>query len=152
SDIRTETASIVDRIRPVLLDGTVVAAFFLGDSPIFVLSEETLAFAPAGQEPRRVSVHGGAILAAAADDGRIIPGGDDGKVVATDAAGSTTVVATDTKRRWIDRVATGADGAVGWSSGKQAFVRTRKGEERVCEAPSSVGGLAFAPKGFRLAI
>src|SRR5207248_11690114 len=32
------------------------------------------------------------------------------------------------------------------------FVRTRKGEERTLEVPSSVGGLAFAPKGFRLAI
>src|SRR5215470_13564666 len=151
-DVRTDTASIVERTRPVPLGGAVVAAFFLGDTPIFVLSEETLAFAPAEQEPRLVSVHGGAILAAVADDGRIVTGGDDGKVVATDATGTTTTVAADAKRRWIDRVATGADGAVAWSSGKQAFVRTRKGEERACEAPSTAGGLAFAPKGFRLAI
>ena len=41
--------------------------------------------------------------------------------------------------------------SVAWSSGKQAFVRTAKGD-RTLELPSSVGGLAFAPKGFRLAI
>ena len=32
------------------------------------------------------------------------------------------------------------------------FVKPGKGEERIQEFPSSVGGLAFAPKGFRLAI
>jgi WD40 repeat protein len=39
-----------------------------------------------------------------------------------------------------------------WSAGKQAFVRSAKGVERIFEAPSTVGALAFAPKGFRLAI
>jgi len=46
--------------------------------------------------------------------------------------------------------------AVAWSAGKQAFAQTGKGGEksgeRMLEAPSTVGGLAFAPKGFRLAI
>jgi WD40 repeat protein len=124
---------------------------FLGETPVFVLGEEALAFAPRDAAVRTVSVHEGAILAAAADASRIVTGGDDGKVIATDAAG-TTAIATDAKRRWIDRVAAGPDGAVAWAAGKQAFVRTGKGEQRVCEVPSSVGGLAFAPKGFRLAI
>ena len=43
-------------------------------------------------------------------------------------------------------------GAVAWSAGKQAFARPAKGDERMLEASSTVGGLAFAPKGFRLAI
>jgi WD40 repeat protein len=38
-----------------------------------------------------------------------------------------------------------------WSAGKTAFVRTKKGEKTL-EVPSTVGGLAFAPKGFRLAV
>jgi len=33
-----------------------------------------------------------------------------------------------------------------------AFVRSGRGEEKSFEAPSTVGGLAFAPKGLRLAI
>jgi WD40 repeat protein len=41
---------------------------------------------------------------------------------------------------------------VAWSAGKTAFVRSGKGEEKSFEAPSTVGGLAFAPKGLRLAI
>src|SRR5204863_5948197 len=82
---------------------------------------------------------------------RVITGGDDGKVVATDANARGEVVAEDSKHRWIDRVALGPDGALAWSAGKTAFVRTRK-SERALDLPSTVGGLAFAPKGFRLAI
>jgi WD40 repeat protein len=73
-------------------------------------------------------------------------------VVATDAAGESRTVATDSKRRWIDHVAAGPDGAVAWSAGKQAFAQSGKGEPKALEVPSTVGGLAFAPKGLRLAI
>ena len=149
SDARTDTASIVDRIRPIAAGGAVVAVHFLGDTPVFVLGEEALLFWHDGEE-RRVAVHGGAILGSAGDGSRIVTGGDDGEVVATDVKGEHDTLATDTKRRWVDHVALGPDG-IAWSCGKQAFVRTRKGE-RAIELPSSAGGLAFAPKGFRLAI
>ncbi len=62
------------------------------------------------------------------------------------------MLASDDKKRWIDQVALGPDGAVAWSAGKIAHVFTKKGEERGFEAPSTVAGLCFAPKGFRLAI
>src|SRR5262249_26045561 len=121
--------------------------------PVFVLGEENLLFWHDGEE-KRVTVHGGAILATACDRERIVTGGDDGKVVATDPKGATETLATDAKRRWIDHVALAHDG-VAWSCGKQAFVRSTKGKtsaERALDLPSSPGGLAFAPKGFRLAI
>jgi WD40 repeat protein len=152
SDARTEASSVVDRVRPIDPGGSVVAAYFLKDTPVFVLSEEALLFAPREGTPHKVTAHAGAVLATASDGERIISGGDDGRVVATDSTGSTTVIAVDAKRRWIDRVAAGNNQAVGWSAGKQAFARSGKGEERHCDIPSSVGGLAFAPKGFRLAI
>jgi WD40 repeat protein len=79
-------------------------------------------------------------------------GGDDGRVVALDKKGEIAVLVTDAKRRWIDAVALHADGAVAWSIGKTAFVRSGKGEEKSLEVPSTVGGLAFAPKGLRLAV
>ena len=151
ADISQDTPSVVERTRPVSADAAVVAVHFLGDIPVFALGEETLLFAPKDGE-RRVAAHGGAILSSAADATRIVTGGDDGKVVATAVSGETTVIATDAKRRWIDHLALGPDGAVAWSAGKQAFVKTARGDERVHEVPSSVGGLAFAPKGLRLAI
>ncbi len=149
SNVRTGTASIADRVRPVTAGGTVVAVHFLGDVAVFVLGEETLLFWRDGTE-QRVAVHGGGILGSACDGTSVVTGGDDGKVVATNPAGESETLTTDAKRRWIDHVAIIND-SIAWSCGKQAFVRSAKGE-RSFEAPSSVGGLAFAPKGFRLAV
>jgi WD40 repeat protein len=117
---------------------------------VFVLGEETLLFA--GDDERRIAIHAGGILASVSDGKRILTGGDDGTLVATDAAGAIAKLASDDKRRWIDQVALGPDGAVAWSAGKTAHVLGKKGEERRYEVPSTVAGLAFAPKGFRLAI
>ena len=114
--------------------------------------KKTWRWSDAAGEISRVAVHGGGILCAASDGKRIVTGGDDGKVVALDAKGEVTLLATDAKRRWIDNVALHPDGAVAWSAGKTAFVRSGKGEEKSFDAPSTVGGLAFAPKGLRLAI
>ena len=56
--------------------------------------------------------------------------GDDGKLVSTDAQGIGTTLAVDDKKRWIDHVALGPDGAIAWSAGKTAFVLSKKGETR----------------------
>jgi WD40 repeat protein len=144
--------SVTDRIKPVAAGASVIGIHFLSDRAVFALGEETLLFvAPDGAE-QRVSAHGGGILATASDGARLITGGDDGKVVATDANGTVETLATDAKHRWIDRVALGPDGTLAWSVGKQAFVRNGKGEVKSIDLPSSVGGLAFAPKGLRLAV
>ena len=161
TDTRSDTVSVVERTHAVEADGAVFAAHFLGRTAVFVLGEEAMVFAEPDSELRRMAVHGGAILATAADAERIVSGGDDGKLIATDAKGQSRTLATDAKRRWIDHVALGPDGAVAWSAGKTAFVHPhpalpglRGREERVreFEAPSTVGGLAFLPKGFRLGI
>jgi len=151
SDTSTPLPSLADRVRPIVADAPVVGVHFLGKTPVFVLGEEALLFAPEDGE-RRVAVHEGAILASASDGARLVTGGDDGRLIATDAQGEHRILATDDKRRWIDQVAFGPDGAVAWSSAKTAHVLTGKGEARSFEAPSTVAGLAFLPKGFRLAV
>jgi WD40 repeat protein len=130
----------------------VVGACFLESTAVFVLGDEALLFVRESGDPLRVVVHGGGILAAANDGQRIVTGGDDGKVVTTKADTTAVTIATDPRHRWIDHIAIAPDGTVGWSAGKDAFVQSRKGEPRQLEAPSTVGGLAFAPKGRRLAI
>jgi len=151
SDTHADIPSVVERARPVPVDAPVVDVHFVGDAAGFVLGEEALVLARKGEE-RRIVVHGGAILAAAADGSRIVTGGDDGKVMATDASGTATEIAADPNHRWIDRIATGPAGAVAWSAGKTAFVRSGKGADHALDVPSTVGALAFLPKGFRLAI
>jgi WD40 repeat protein len=151
TDTRAVSASVAERVRAVAAGAPVVGVHFLGSTPVFVLGEQELLFAHEGGE-RRVAVHAGAILAMATDGARIVTGGDDGQMVSTDAQGDHQTIAADGKRRWIDHVALGPDGAMAWSAGKTASVRTRKGEERSYDVPSTVAGLAFAPKGLRLAI
>ncbi|MGZ3348348.1 MAG: WD40 repeat domain-containing protein, partial [Xanthobacteraceae bacterium] len=152
TEARNDIPSVVERTRPVKADAPVVAVHFLGTTTVFVRGEETLLLVPKTGDTRTAAVHGGAILCSTADADRIVTGGDDGKVVSSGAQGESAVVATDGKRRWIDRVAVGPNGAVAWSAGKQAFARSGKGPERMLDVPSTVGGLAFAPKGVRLAI
>lgn len=151
TDTAAPLPSLADRARLVEADATVVGVHFFRQVPVFVLGEEALLFA-APEGTRRVAIHGGGILASAVDGERIVTGGDDGKLIATDSDGAHEVLATDDKKRWIDQVALGPDGAVAWAAGKVAHVRTGKRELRDLEVPSTVAGLCFFPKGFRLAI
>src|SRR6266566_4220743 len=152
TDTRADIPSVVERMRPLDAEAPVVAAHFLGQTAIFVLGEEAVLVVPRAGEARRVSIHGGAILSSAAGTSRIVTGGDGGKVVATDAEAKSIALATDAKHRWIDHVAVGPAGAIAWSAGREVFVRTAKGAERTLAVPSTAGGLAFAPKGLRLAV
>jgi WD40 repeat protein len=151
TDTAAPLPSLADRARLVETDATIVGVHFFRQTPVFVLGEEALLFA-APEDNRRVALHGGGILVSAADGVRIVTGGDDGKLIATDSDGAHEVLATDDKKRWIDQVALGPDGAVAWAAGKVAHVRTGKGELRDLDVPSTVAGLCFFPKGFRLAI
>jgi WD40 repeat protein len=150
-----ESASIVsvtDRVRPLAIGMPVTSVHFLGEHAAFVGAEENVAMVSADGAISKVAVHSGGILCATADGARLVMGGDDGKLIALDAKGEVTLLATDAKRRWIDNVALHPDGAFAWSAGKTAFVRSGKNEEKSLEVPSTVGGLAFAPKGLRLAV
>jgi WD40 repeat protein len=151
-DNSASIASVTDRVRPVAIGMPVTSVHFIGERAAFVGAEESVAMVSADGEILPVAVHGGGILCAASDGERIVMGGDDGKLVALDASGEVTLLATDPKRRWIDNVALHPDGAVAWSAAKTAFVRGAKGEEKSFDVPSTVGGLAFAPKGLRLAV
>jgi WD40 repeat protein len=144
--------SVTDRVRQVVLGAPVTSVHFLADRACFVGAEESVALVDAEGHIERVTVHGGGILCAASDGSRVAMGGDDGKLVAIDTKGEITQLALDAKRRWIDNVALHSDGAVAWSVGKTAFVRSGKNEDKFFDVPSTVGGLAFAPKGLRLAI
>jgi WD40 repeat protein len=150
SDSRSDTVSVVERTRTLAAGGAVIAAHFLGRMAVFVLAEEALLLTAPRGEPKTVAVHGGAILASTVGESRVVSSGDDGKVVETDVSGESRTLATDPKHRWIDHLALRPDGAVAWSAGKTAFVQGK--ELRQFEVPSTVGGLAFLPKGFRLAI
>jgi WD40 repeat protein len=144
--------SVTNRVLKVELKAPATAVHFIGEVAAFVNGEETVVLVDGEGEWTQLAVHGGGILCSTSDGKRIVTGGDDGKVMAVNAKGEIETLATDARHRWIDSVALHADGAVAWSAGKTAFVKAPKGEEKFFEVPSTVGGLAFAPKGLRLAI
>src|SRR5918912_1248953 len=101
----TGATAALSALRPMEAGGLVVATHFLDDTAAFVLGEEALLLVARNGETRRCPVHAGAILSSASDRERVVTGGDDGNVIAIDAGGQSITVASDPKRRWIDRVA-----------------------------------------------
>jgi WD40 repeat protein len=133
------------------LGAFVVEAAFLGDVAMLALGDGTVRFAR-NETLATVEAHSGAILSAAPTrDGRaLVTGGDDGRVALVDATGAVNVVG-ERPRKWIDHVAAGPGGALAYASGRQVAVRLGNGQVRELKLARAVGGLAFAPKGLRLA-
>ncbi|MCA0425041.1 MAG: WD40 repeat domain-containing protein, partial [Proteobacteria bacterium] len=128
----------------------VTMAAFLGESPVFALGDGAILVGNP-DAPRRLEAHDGAVLVAAADGERLLTGGDDGRVMLLEGDKAPAEIARETGR-WIDAVALGPSGATAWSTGKTVSARDGKGALKTFAAPSSSRGLAFAPKGYRLAI
>ena len=165
--------SLLRHVAPVAAGAHVVAAAFLDTTPAFALGDGTILLA--GPVPQRVRAHpDAAVLVAAAGGGALFTGGDDGRVVATTPDGVPRQRA-DEAGRWIDALAARPDGAIAWSCGKtvraqeaargqeaprgQEAARGQEAQRRAdapppttaFDAPSTVRGLAFFRKGFRLA-
>ncbi len=145
----TQRPSIRDRIRPIETGETVLSAHFLGAEAVLALASGEIILA--GDTDRRLQLHEGGILDAVSDGSVLLTGGDDGLVLALDRKGDLRRI-HDSGGTWIDRVALGPNGAIAWSAGRKAFVAQAKGEPISLALPSAAGGLAFFPKGLRLAI
>ncbi|GLK80289.1 WD40 repeat domain-containing protein [Methylopila turkensis] len=141
--------SLSDRVTTVEAGAYVVAATFLGDAAVFALGDGSVLFS--GEDgDTRAPAHDGGVLCAAVAPGVLVTGGDDGKALRFKAGAAPETVGE--AQGWIDAVAIGPDGAVAWSSAKKVFARDGKGGLRTYEAPSAARGLAFAPKGYQLAV
>lgn len=144
-----EYPSLTSAVEPLSLGEPIVAAAWLGDTPAFALADGALRLGEAHEARRLVAHPDAAILVAGSDGRRLVTGGDDGRVVATGADGEPETVA-DEQGKWIDAVAI-HEGAIAWSAGRNARARSAKGEVKSLDLPSTCRGLAFFPKGYRLA-
>jgi WD40 repeat protein len=72
-------------------------------------------------------------------------------VAVTGPDGSTRTFA-EAKGAWIDALALSPSGAVAFAAGRRVIARDDKGREKTLEVPSTARGLAFAPKGYRVAV
>jgi WD40 repeat protein len=147
----TASPSLTDTIAPVDAGAHVVGLAWLRDTVAFAVADGGVVLAKDGAT-HRVEAHPDAgVLVAAGDGERFVTGGDDGRVAVTGADGSTRTLA-EAKGAWIDTLALHAGGAYAFGAGRRVVARDDKGRERTLEVPSAARGLAFAPKGYRLAV
>jgi WD40 repeat protein len=146
----TSAPSLTQAVVPLDTGAHVTAIAFLKDVAAFALGDGGVILWKDGAQ-HRVDAHpDGSILVAAAQGDRLVTGGDDGRLAVTGPDGSTRTFA-ETGGAWIDALALHPNGSVAWSAGKRVTARDDKGRERTLDALSTVRGLCFAPKGYRLA-
>jgi WD40 repeat protein len=143
----------LDRGPTLDLKSHCIGSSFIGDVALFATSagEIVVATRAAGEEGRE-TVHGDGIIAAlAASDGKtLVTLGENGRVRRVSLDVAEDIAPGDGK--WPSALATGPDGAVAVGAGKRVTVYQARKPERVLDAGTLVSGLAFAPKGFRLAL
>lgn len=148
--MNSTSPSLSEQVAAHAFGAEVAGLGWIGATCAFALADGRVMLVGDG-EAREYGAHPeGAVLVTACDGKRLVTGGDDGRLVATGADGAPSLLA-EAKGAWIDAVALHPSGAFAYSSGKRVVARDDKGREKTWSAPSSVRGLAFAPKGFRLA-
>ncbi len=137
-------------VAPLDLDGHCVAAAFLGETPVFALADGTVHLLSGGH---RVAEANDGLLAATVDraGSALLCGGEDGRLTRVDAQGTVAELAS-AGRRWIPAIAAGPRGAAGYATGRTAHVRLDDGTMKEFAEARTVEGLAFAPKGLRIAL
>ncbi|WP_422371503.1 WD40 repeat domain-containing protein [Hoeflea sp.] len=137
-------------VAPVDLDDHCLAVTFLEEVPVFALASGLVVRLDHGTH--RHELHDGLLAATRSWDGQsLISGGEDGKVVQLRADG-TEVELRGPGRKWVSAVASGPQGAVAFSEGRTVTVLLADKTERTFEEARTVEGLAFAPKGLRIAM
>lgn len=136
-------------VAPLDIEGHVAGAHFVGDVPFFSASSGEIHRLDMGHKVTQA--HDG-LLTAIKDAGSdtILTGGEDGKVNRIKADGSVETLA-EVPRKWISVIAAGPQGAIAWGVGKEAHVRLADGSVKTFSEERTIEGIAFAPKGMRIA-
>jgi WD40 repeat protein len=136
-------------VAPLDIDGHVLAVEFLGDTPFFASAAGSIHRLESGE---KISQAGQGLLTCIRDpySDSLIVGGEDGKVQRIGSDGSIEELA-HVPRKWITQVAAGPQGAIAYAHGKSSFVRLSDGTTKEFAEERTVEGLAFAPKGLRIA-
>ncbi|MEN5298072.1 WD40 repeat domain-containing protein [Brucella sp. TWI559] len=137
-------------VAPLDLDGHCLYARFISGNPFFALADGTVHRLDNGHQTS--TAHDGLLSATLTFDGKaLLTGGEDGRVCQTASDGTVTELAK-VPRKWMTAVASGPSGTVAFASGRSAWVRPSNGKAQEFVQERSVEGIAFAPKGQRLAI
>ena len=129
----------------------VTGAIAAGETVAVASGDGTVRFFRPETDPIVTKAHDGAVLCLAADADHVLTGGDDGRFLRISLDGEIEEIASFGSR-WVDCVAAG-HGQRACSSGKIVHVwRKGKTSATSLEHVSTIGGLAFDAKGWRLAV
>lgn len=135
-------------VAPLDLAGHCLAVAFVGDVAHFALADGTIHRTESNQP---IVQHDGLLCAAVSAEGdALVTGGEDGKVMRLEVGVAAEIGSAG--RKWVNAVAAGPNGAAAWAAGRDAFVRLADASVKTFAHPRAVEGLAFAPKGLRLAV
>jgi WD40 repeat protein len=137
-------------VAPLDVDGHVLAVEFLKDTPLFVAAAGTVHRLEGGE---KISETGQGLLTVIRDpySDSLIAGGEDGKVQRISANGDVVELA-HAPRKWITQLAAGPQGTIAYAYAKSTFVRLADGTTKEFAEERTVEGIAFAPKGLRIAV
>lgn len=147
----SDTAQGLDRGPVFDLEAYAIGVVFIGAVALFATAEGLVVAATRAGEEGRERIHADGILYAVPDRDAegLITAGESGRVRRVRLDVAEDVAPGD--GRWPSALAAGPDGAVALASGRTATVFRPGAAPVTREMPSLVAGLAFAPKGFRLA-
>src|SRR6201996_3579214 len=144
------TSSLTEHVQAFSAGGHVTGAAFLDGAPALALGDGVVVIGEPSDQKRVAAHPDGAILAIAGDGTRLVTGGGDGRGGALSGDGAVEEIASE-KGRWIDAIAT-KDGAIAWTAGRDARVRDKSGGLKTFAGLTTIRGVAFLPKGYRLAL
>ena len=134
-------------VAPYDFDEHVEFAGFVDDQPVFALVDGTVRFPTSGELV--IEANDGLLSADIALDGKsLVTGGEEGRVMRVTRDGASLVA--EQARKWIDVVTCGPNGAVGFAAGRTVWVATQDLLNQF-DHERAVEGIAFAPKGMRIA-
>ncbi|MGN6550619.1 MAG: WD40 repeat domain-containing protein [Pararhizobium sp.] len=135
-------------VAPLDLDGHCLGVAFLDAVPAFALADGTVHRLDGGHKTTEAN---DGLVSVAVDGATLLCGGEDGRLTRVAADGTVTELAA-IGRKWITSVAPGPQGAVGFGVGRTAYARLAGGTLKEFAEKRTIEGLAFAPKGLRLAV
>ena len=136
-------------VAPLDLNEHCISALFIDDIPFFALASGDVHRLDYGHHSHEM--HDGLLAASISTDGlSLLTSGEDGKVMGLSAKGQETELAS-IGSKWISALSSGPNQALGFATGRKASIRLKDGTMREFEEKRSVEGIAFAPKGMRVA-
>jgi WD40 repeat protein len=137
-------------IAPIDAAAHVEWAGFVGGAPCFALASGVLLVVDGSEN--RLDIAGGVAIAAHDQAGDCLYlGGEDG-TISRYSAGNGLQRLFEPNGKWVNALASGPSGTIAWACGKAGFCRTADGTVRPFSSERTIEGVAFAPKGLRIAI